>query len=133
MVTWLNASFEMRFRLIGGLTVGSNATTYSYTDGNHELTKVTPPSGNSLQPRTLTYDGFGRLATVTDGAGNTTTYTYDALPAAEQAALPPAKAITAAFSGVGELTVRVEATGAVDEDPDGQRPGPSQCGRACVP
>jgi YhcG PDDEXK nuclease domain len=50
------------------------------------------------------------------------TYTYDTLPAAEQAALPPAKAITAAFSGVGELTVRVEATGAVDEDPDGQRP-----------
>ena len=48
------------------------------------------------------------------------TYTYDALPAAEQAALPPAKAITAAFSG--ELTVRVEATGAVDDAPDGQRP-----------
>jgi predicted nuclease of restriction endonuclease-like (RecB) superfamily len=49
------------------------------------------------------------------------TYTYDALPAAEQAALPPAKAVTAAFSGAGELTVRVEATGAVDDDPDGQR------------
>jgi hypothetical protein len=52
------------------------------------------------------------------------TYTYDTLPAAEQAALPPAKAVTAAFSGAGELTVtvRVEATGAVDDDPDGQRP-----------
>jgi predicted nuclease of restriction endonuclease-like (RecB) superfamily len=50
------------------------------------------------------------------------TYTYEALPAAEQAALPPAKAITAAFSGVGELTVRVEATGAVDDDPGDQRP-----------
>ncbi len=26
----------------------------------------------------LTYDGFGRVATVTDGNGNTLTYTYDA-------------------------------------------------------
>jgi len=52
------------------------------------------------------------------------TYTYDALPPAEQAALPPAEAITAAFAGTGELTVtaRIEATGVVEDGPDGPRP-----------
>jgi predicted nuclease of restriction endonuclease-like (RecB) superfamily len=52
------------------------------------------------------------------------TYTYDALPPAEQAALPPAEAITAAFAGAGELTVtaRIEAAGVVEDGPDGLRP-----------
>jgi predicted nuclease of restriction endonuclease-like (RecB) superfamily len=50
------------------------------------------------------------------------TYSYDALPPAEQAALPPAEAITAAFSGVGELAAQAEATTATDDDPDGERP-----------
>lgn len=52
------------------------------------------------------------------------TYTYDALPPAEQAALPPAEAITAAFAGTGELTVtaRIEAAGVVEDDADGPRP-----------
>lgn len=52
------------------------------------------------------------------------TYTYDTLPPAERAALPPAEAITAAFSGTSELTttVRVEAAGVVDHDSDGPRP-----------
>jgi len=49
------------------------------------------------------------------------TYTYDALPPAEQAALPPVEAITAAFTGTGELTAnaQINATGTVDHDPDG--------------
>lgn len=51
-------------------------TNYSYTDGNHELNKITPPSGGTLQPTTITYDGFGRVATVSNGV-NTVTYTYD--------------------------------------------------------
>jgi YD repeat-containing protein len=49
---------------------GSNSTTYAYTDGNHELNKITPPTGRSLQPESVTYDGFGRVAAVTSGAGN---------------------------------------------------------------
>ena len=55
---------------------GTNSTSYSY-NSLHQLTKVTPPTGNSLQAENLTYDGFGRVATITDGAGNTLTYTYD--------------------------------------------------------
>lgn len=52
------------------------------------------------------------------------TYTYDALPPAEQAALPPAEAITAAFAGAGELivTARIEAAGVVEDGPDDLRP-----------
>ena len=52
-------------------------TNYGYTDGDHELNTLTPPSGTSLGARAYTYDGFGRLATATDGRGDTITYTYD--------------------------------------------------------
>jgi len=34
-------------------------------------------SGGSLGVRAFTYDRFARLATATDGAGRTTTYSYD--------------------------------------------------------
>ncbi|MBO1751317.1 RHS repeat protein [Actinotalea sp. BY-33] len=56
---------------------GTNATAYSYAEGR--LTQVTPVSGSSLGVREATYDGFGRMATISNGAGVTTTYTYDAL------------------------------------------------------
>jgi hypothetical protein len=62
------------------------------------------------------------------------TYTYDALPPAEQAALPPAEAIAAAFGGTGKLTMtaRVKAAGVVEDstdiDEDGMQPGPTQEG-----
>ncbi|MDL4812803.1 RHS repeat domain-containing protein [Actinomadura opuntiae] len=55
---------------------GSNSSTYSY-DGNHQLASVTPPSGNTLKKKTFTYDGYGRVAIVTDGNGKKTSYTYD--------------------------------------------------------
>jgi hypothetical protein len=63
------------------------------------------------------------------------TYTYDALSPAEQAALPPVEAITAAFTSTGELTAnaQINATGALDHDPDGSkamRVDPSQQDRA---
>ncbi|MBW8486327.1 hypothetical protein [Actinomadura parmotrematis] len=52
-----------------------NSTKYGYT--NKQLTSLTPVTGASLKGRAFTYDAYGRLATSTDGAGNTTTYTYD--------------------------------------------------------
>ncbi len=55
---------------------GGAVTTYTY-DTTHQLTGVTAPTGTSLGNRTVTYDGFARLATVTDGRGNTLTPTYD--------------------------------------------------------
>lgn len=52
-------------------------TTYSYDDTTHNLTGITPVSGVGLGARAYTYDDFGRLATATDGRGNTITYSYD--------------------------------------------------------
>ena len=102
---------------------GTNATTYSYTDGNHELTKVTPPTGNSLQPRTLTYDGLGRLATVTDGAGNTATYTYDSADRITKVAYTGgAHAVTVSYGydGAGNLKTRTGPSGTTTWTYDGR-------------
>jgi RHS repeat-associated protein len=51
-------------------------TSFGY-DTNFDQNAYTPPTGTSLGSRAYTWDGFGRLATATDGRGNTTTYTYD--------------------------------------------------------
>ena len=57
------------------------------------------------------------------------TYTYDALPPAERAGLPPADTITAAFSGVtaiaDEVTIavgRTAADGKTDRPEEDPRP-----------
>lgn len=52
-------------------------TSYGYDAATHNLTTITPVTGAGLGARTFTHDGFGRLATATDGRGNTITYTYD--------------------------------------------------------
>ena len=56
----------------------NNATIYGYNTV-HQLTSITPPTGNSLGGQSFSYDGFGRLRTSKSGAGVTTTYTYDNL------------------------------------------------------
>jgi len=60
---------------------GTNKTTYNYT--NKQLTSITPVSitpttgSAALGARAYTYDAFGRIASASDGAGRTTSYTYD--------------------------------------------------------
>jgi hypothetical protein len=48
------------------------------------------------------------------------TYTYDTLPPAEKAALPPVEAVTLAFAGAGTLSIGVDlpADGVVDPAAD---------------
>ncbi len=57
----------------------NHITNYAYTYSGGKLTKivVTPPS--PLGAVMVNYDGLGREASVTDGKGQVTTYTYDAL------------------------------------------------------
>jgi RHS repeat-associated protein len=55
---------------------GSNSTTYQY-NASRQLDEITPVTGSTLQPRTITYDGFGRPATFTDGGGHLTAFRYD--------------------------------------------------------
>ncbi|WP_242889829.1 RHS repeat-associated core domain-containing protein [Actinomadura litoris] len=91
---------------------GSNSTTYGY-DVNHQLADVTPPTGNTLKKKTFTYDGYGRLATATDGNGRKTTYTYDdndrVLTIAYSDGTPT---ITYTYDKAGNLKFRTDATGA---------------------
>lgn len=58
-----------------------NVTTYGY-DGVGNLTTITPPTvtiGDQIAPTTMTYDDVSRVATVTDGNGDTQTMVYDDL------------------------------------------------------
>ena len=53
----------------------THKTTYAYNPNGY-LTTITPPS--ALGTTLFTYDSAGRVATMTDGKSQVTTYTYDA-------------------------------------------------------
>ncbi len=92
---------------------GSNSTTYSY-DGNKQLSKITPPTGTSLGVKTYTYDAFGRVATETDGRGNTTTYGYDADDRNTSTAFSDGTAtVTNVYDDNGNQTSQTSATGTI--------------------
>src|SRR5215467_8235463 len=55
---------------------GTNSTTYAY-NSDHQLTSITPPTGNALATHTYTYDAFGRLLTINDGVSREATFGYD--------------------------------------------------------
>jgi len=57
---------------------GTNKTTYTY-DATKQRTGMTPVTGSSLGAKKYTYDTFGRLASESDGRGNTMRYSYDKL------------------------------------------------------
>jgi RHS repeat-associated protein len=101
---------------------GTNSTSYSY-NSLHQLTKVTPPTGNSLAAETLTYDGFGRTATITDGDGNTVTYTYDnADRITKEAFTGGSKTVTVtyAYDGAGNLKTQTDPSGTTSFTYDGR-------------
>jgi RHS repeat-associated protein len=98
-----------------------NPTTYSYNSAD-QLTKVTPPTGSSLQAKAITYDGFGRIATVTDGGGNTLTYTYDLEDRITKAAYtggPHPVTVTYAYDGAGNLKTQTDPSGTTTYTYDG--------------
>ena len=101
---------------------GGGQTNYAYTDGNHELNKITPPSGGTLQPITITYDGFGRVHTVSNGV-NTVTYTYDLADRITQAAYtggPKTVTVTYTYDGAGNIHTQSDASGTVTWTYDGR-------------
>lgn len=51
-------------------------TTYLADTATNQITSITPPAGSGLGVTTLTWDGYGRLKTLTDGRAVTTTYGY---------------------------------------------------------
>jgi RHS repeat-associated protein len=101
---------------------GTNATTYTY-NSSHQLTKITPPTGSSLKTETLTYDGFGRVATVTDGNANTVTYTYDLADRITKAAYTGgthAVTVTSAYDAAGNLKTQTDPSGTTTYGYDGR-------------
>ena len=88
-------------------------TTYGYTDGNHDLNTISPPSGTSLGARAYTYDGFGRLATATDGRGDTVTYTYDNADRIGKIHNSNANTpdVTYTYNSLNEVKTRTDASG----------------------
>lgn len=90
---------------------GTNTTKYAY-DANKQLIKVTPVTGSSLGVKDFTYDTWGRLATATDGRGNTITYSYDKVDRITKVDYSDATAdVTYTYDGDGRQTTRVDGTG----------------------
>src|SRR5215472_15172154 len=90
---------------------GTNSTTYLY-NADHQLTSITPPTGNSLGTRHFTYDAFGRTATATDGAGRVTTYGYDADSRVTSASYSDGTTtVTYTYDGSGNVIQRTDASG----------------------
>jgi len=85
-------------------------TSYGYDATTHNLTGITPVSGAGLGARAFTHDGFGRLATATDGRGNTITYTYDNADRITNVAYSDASTHSVGYSydANGRVTQRVD-------------------------
>jgi RHS repeat-associated protein len=102
-----------------------NHTTYNYANSANpaQLTSVTPVTGSSLHPQTITYDGFGRVATVTDGDGSTVTYTYDLADRITQQAYTGGTStltVTYSYDGAGNLHTQTDASGTTTWTYDGR-------------
>ncbi|MCU1667930.1 MAG: hypothetical protein JWP40_857 [Blastococcus sp.] len=86
-------------------------TSYAYNTLGQK-TSMTPPTGTSLGSRSYTYDGFGRLSTLTDGRGITTTYSYDAGDRLTQVSYSDAThSVAYTYYTAGEVHTRVDASG----------------------
>ena len=90
---------------------GANKTVYAY-NANKQLSTVTPVTGSSLGVKTYTYDAYGRIASATDGRGNTTQYTYDKIDRLLKTVAGTAT-VTNTYDAAGNLTKSVSPTGTI--------------------
>ncbi|WP_349897793.1 RHS repeat domain-containing protein [Parafrigoribacterium soli] len=90
---------------------GTNVTSYGY-NSNHQLVTVTPPTGTSLGVKSTTYDGFGRVATTTDGTGVTVTYGYDKIDRLLSTTFSGSThSVVNTYDHAGRITSRVDGLG----------------------
>ncbi|WP_184796946.1 RHS repeat-associated core domain-containing protein [Kribbella italica] len=88
-----------------------NVTVYT-ANAQNQVTNITPPSGSSLAPVVIAYDGFGRLQAVRDGRGLRTTYAYDRadrIKTIQYSDTTPDVAFT--YDGAGNVLTRTDASG----------------------
>jgi RHS repeat-associated protein len=89
-----------------------NATSYAEDSATKQITSATPPAGSGLGASTYTWDGYGRLASVTNGAGDTTSYTYtDTDQIAQIAFSDGTPAISYDYNSSGYLRTRTDGSG----------------------
>lgn len=90
----------------------SNATSITYNTARNPVT-ITRPA--PLGATTNTFDGAGRIATTTDGKGQTATHTYDGNDRLKQtrygATCVPATCVDYSYDDNGNLTSRTDAAG----------------------
>ncbi|MFY1586553.1 RHS repeat domain-containing protein [Micromonospora sp. WMMD734] len=88
-----------------------NPTTYTY-DSDKQITKVTPPTGNGLAVKNLTYDNLGRLETVDDGC--LTTYQWsrdDRVQKISYSGCGTLTVVTFEYGRAGNVISRVDSSG----------------------
>lgn len=87
-------------------------TSYTYGNGDGDLTKITPPANSSLGTRAYTWDGFGRLATATDGKGDTISYGYDPMDRITSVSYSDGTpSVAYGYDKNGHVTQRVDGSG----------------------
>lgn len=98
-------------------------TTYAVNTGTHQVTGITPPTGSGLGATALTYDGYGRLRSATDGRGDSATYSYDLLDRVTAIAYAGNDAATTTvgygYDPAGNQSTRTDATGTTTYGYDG--------------
>jgi len=148
-------SYDADRNLVSVKDPNGNKTTYAYDLANEQTTVKRPdgtststtywPDGTVKQQidgkhnpiQSYTYDSLGRVITVTDAIGDTTTYTYDAAgnkltkqdPGGSCSALPAIGCTTMAYDAANQLTSVTYSDGTTPNvtniiyDLDGQRTG----------
>jgi RHS repeat-associated protein len=92
-------------------TPSGAVTSYWYNTVGQQ-TSMTPPTGTSLAGRAYSYDGFGRLATLTDGRAITTTYGYDAGDRITAVTYSDSThPVTYSYTTAGQVQTRTDASG----------------------
>jgi YD repeat-containing protein len=92
-----------------------HVTTYAYT--NHDLTSLTRPS--PLGAISATYDSLHRIATLTDGKGQTRTFSYDPEDRIIKLVFTGGQTLTYGYDPDGNLTSQSDSTGSYTYHLDG--------------
>ncbi len=94
-------------------------TSYTYGNGDGDLTKITSPTNSSLGARSYTWDGFGRLASATDGAGDTISYGYDAMDRITSVSYSDGThSVSYSYDRNGHVKQRIDGSGTTTESYD---------------
>lgn len=114
---------KVSYRLAGTAGAGTLATStdpagkvtnYGIDTTTNQITSITPPAGAGLGTTTLTWDGYGRLKTVTDGRGVTTTYTYNAVDQVDTIAYSDTTpTISYTYNNSKQIRTRTDGNGTV--------------------